>query len=88
MNTLGIFLTSYLTYFAYFVVSSYFQYSMSMATLQILFTFPQFYLCIFLISSMGFLFDKACNFFKINFYDEPVTLLSRYLKVLFKLLIF
>jgi hypothetical protein len=53
-----------------------------------LFTFPQFYLLIFLTSSISFLLDMAVNFIKVNYYDEPITLLRRHLTVTTFILIF
>lgn len=78
MNVLVILLTSYLTYIVYFVVSAEFSFSNSIATRDALFSFPQFWLAIFLISSMTFLYDLALNFISLNFFDEPNNLLRRY----------
>jgi len=75
-------ITSYGSYVAYYFFASQFSYSKSQATQFTLLTFPQFYLIIFLISSLTFLYDISKNFIKINFSIEPATLLRKYLYVI------
>ena len=81
INALVIIITSYGSYIGYFFFSSQFDFSKSMATKDSLFTFPQFYLVIFITSSMTFLYDMGKNFILVNYFDEPATLLRRYLVV-------
>jgi hypothetical protein len=76
-----IFLTSYLTYFAYFLFSSVMDFSKSQATIFALFSFPQFYLTIFLVSTMCLLYDLGISFISINFKDLPTNLLRKYINV-------
>ena len=81
LNVLATGILSYGVYFAYFFVSSGLSFSKSEATRESLTSFPQFYLVIFLVSSMTLLFDLATNFFVLNFVDEPTNLLKRNLSV-------
>lgn len=66
------------------MISAEFAYSNSQGTRNELLSFPQFYLCIFLISGMTLLWDLGVYFIEINYFDEPVTLLRRYLVVIYK----
>lgn len=63
------------------MISAEFLYSKSVATRDSLLRSPQFYLVIFITSGVAFLFDLAKNTILLNYYDEPVTLLRRYLVV-------
>ena len=56
-------------------------FSKSQATIFSLFTFPQYYLTIFLISTMCLLYDIGVNFVSLNFNDTPTNLLRKYVKV-------
>jgi hypothetical protein len=61
---------------------------MCQGTQLALLSFPQFYLVILLISSITFLYDMGKNFIVVNYIDEPVTLLRRYLAVKINFIIF
>lgn len=80
-NNWIIILTSYLVYFLYLVVSSYLSFSKTYSTVTALLSFPQFYLSIFLISTITFLIDLIMYSYNHNFIDEPVNLLRRFAKV-------
>ncbi len=81
-NTWIIIITSYLSYLLYLIVSSYISFSKTYATISILLTFPQFYLGIFIISSIAFLADLLIITYNHNFDDVPVNLLRRFTNVI------
>ncbi len=81
-NTWIIIITSYLSYLLYLIVSSYISFSKTYATISILLTFPQFYLGIFIISSISFLADLLIITYNHNFDDVPVNLLRRFTNVI------
>ena len=56
-------------------------YSKTIATIGALLSFPQFYLGIFLLSSITFLLDLMISSYNLNFIDEPVNLLRRFANV-------
>ena len=78
-------LTSYFIYLFYLVISSYIEFSKTYSTIGTLLSFPQFYLGIFLISSITFLFDLMLSSYNLNFIDEPVNLLRRFANVIIKI---
>jgi hypothetical protein len=66
------------SYIGYVVFSNYFDYSKSMGMISGLVVFPQFYLSVFLISSIQFLIDFGMSFVDFEFSENPVTYLRRY----------
>ena len=58
-------------------------YSKSQGTMFALFTFPHYYLTIFLVSCMCLLYDLAVSFINLNFNDYPTNLLRKYVYVIY-----
>jgi hypothetical protein len=81
-NTWIIIISSYLCYFLYLIIASYIGFSKTFATIGVLLSFPQFYLGIFLISSLTFLFDILTAAINHNFVDVPVNLIRRFANVI------
>ena len=81
INILVLLITSYCSYIGYFIFSAHFNYSQSEATMQELVKFPQFYLSIFLVSSICFLADLGYSYFDLDFIDTPPNLLRKYIRV-------
>ena len=65
-------------YFFYFWFSSLFFYSKSINVAKVIFKYPTFYLCIFLIVLIEFIFDFGIKSFFILFNDNPINLLKKY----------
>ena len=82
-NNWIIILTSYLVYLLYLIIASYISFSKTLATLAALFSFPQFYLGIFLMSSITFLVDLLISAVEYNYVDIPVSLIRRFVTVNF-----
>lgn len=80
-NTVVIVVTSYFLYFCYFIVSGYISFSKSQGTINELISFPHFYLCIFLITSICFLFELGFKTWEIQIRKQPPSLLRKYIKV-------
>lgn len=66
------------SYIGYVVFSNYFDYSKSMGMLSGLVVFPQFYLSVFLISSIQFLIDFGISSVEHQFSEDPVSYLRKY----------
>lgn len=80
IHFMAIFLTSFLSYFIYMVISSEFSFSKSQGTALQLFHCPNFYLAVFLVAGASFFYELAILTYKVNFVNSPSGLLSNYLK--------
>ncbi len=78
---MGITIVSLLFYFFYFYASSYIPFSKVYATVQVILTFPHFYLTIFLITGIAIMIDLSVLYYRTYFIDEPVNLIRRFIEV-------
>ena len=79
INWIIIFVTSYGLYFLFFYVSSLFSFFKSMNVAKVIFKYPNFYLILFLTVHIEFIFDLFYYSFHLNFIDNPVNLLRKYI---------
>ena len=79
INWIIIFATSYVLYFLFFYVSSLFSFFKSMNVAKVIFKYPNFYLILFLTVHIEFIFDLFYYSFHLNFIDNPVNLLRKYI---------
>ena len=77
-----ILVTSYMSYIAYFFISSLYSFSKSQATAFNLIKNPQFYLAIFLVSGIIFLYELARIYLRLNIIDDPINLIKKYSSVI------
>jgi len=81
INILIMIITGWVSYLLYLVVSSFFSFSVSMGTLNIMVSQPVFWMIIFLLCSAVILLEIGMNFIFINFFDYPPNLIRRFVKV-------
>ena len=65
-------------YVFYFWFSSLFFYSKSINVAKVIYKYPTFYLCVFLIVLIEFIFDFFIKSFYTLFIDNPINLLKKY----------